>query len=1001
MRAMLISVWRARRAIAVPVVTLMIAAAPSLAMDKPGSAAPPQDVQQQPLNAQKMPLNVEQTSPSAQQRSAVEKSAPAKPEVPVQLGSPLQILDLSLGNVEPDPVILGSAAVGYFELFVRYVDDSSARLGMGEALDRLAIAIDGETIVRGVASTRLPDSPQASAGNSRVDRMKGSIVFTLDSQVRSTFLGINWGSSHIVYLIDREAGIKSNPLNITVRSPLLTLIGFSAAGVVLFALFGLVAFRTVRGKPQKLDPPIVVPFKQPEAEAGAVARPVLPTPELPPTLLTALAEGRAMLALGGGASAQAGFPDGPAFVARLVEQLRDGLPKSLIDSVEAEAKLAVSGDGFNKVMDAIAAAVPHERIAREMQQIVSGTRPNRSVHTTLADLAWRGAITLARDTLADGIFATKSGWAKFALDQASELPNAIKSGTHPFLRPMGDLDRPDSLSLSMTEFRRNLARWPEFQRQMALLLQTQNFMFIGVGATTLEQFLQAVGVDLEVTGDRHFALVPDRHDIGLLGATLSRFGVTLLPYTADATHTAVTEFVGKLAARSRAAAPARARPQGSSHEFATSRIEAIKLTNIGLFENLDLKFQTEISGVPGAAWTVIFGPNGCGKSSILRAIGLALCGNEAGAAATRLLQVGKSEATIELTFGSQVLRTRLVRNRDVSVVASATTPVQGGLALVLGFPALRGAPTINPKGVAPIEARLAEPADGLPLVSGEVDRRLGSFKQWLINVLEQAGRGDARALAKKTLLDDMIRDVVPGMFRKLAPLDSSYVIRVKTDDRDAASPEDVPFDDLSQGMVSIFNWLGVLVQRMYDFYPHVSDPQKQHAITLIDEIDAHLHPDWQRRLVELSKKFFPNVQVIATSHSPLLAGALRAKEMCVLERDRRTGRVGPLPFDLDFYGRSSQEILTSVVFGLQSDRNPETERLIHRYYDLFEKVKRTESEEKELQELGKRLNNVSYGAITEAAVAKTTEPEEWSAEQMETLRKHFEAASTENSKVVS
>lgn len=94
-----------------------------------------------------------------------------------------------------------------------------------------------------------------------------------------------------------------------------------------------------------------------------------------------------------------------------------------------------------------------------------------------------------------------------------------------------------------------------------------------------------------------------------------------------------------------------------------------------------------------------------------------------------------------------------------------------------GFPALRGAPTINPKGVAAIEARLAEPADVLPLVSGEVDRRLGSFKQWLINVLEQAGRGDARALAKQALLDDIIRDVVPGMFRKLAPLSAPSATR--------------------------------------------------------------------------------------------------------------------------------------------------------------------------------------------------------------------------------
>ena len=61
--------------------------------------------------------------------------------------------------------------------------------------------------------------------------------------------------------------------------------------------------------------------------------------------------------------------------------------------------------------------------------------------------------------------------------------------------------------------------------------------------------------------------------------------------------------------------------------------------------------------------------------------------------------------------------------------------------IALGFPALRGAPSANPSGVAPVEAPLPEPADLLPMVKGEVDRRLGSFKQWLINVLEQAGPG--------------------------------------------------------------------------------------------------------------------------------------------------------------------------------------------------------------------------------------------------------------------
>lgn len=127
------------------------------------------------------------------------------------------------------------------------------------------------------------------------------------------------------------------------------------------------------------------------------------------------------------------------------------------------------------------------------------------------------------------------------------------------------------------------------------------------------------------------------------------------------------------------------------------------------------------------------------------------------------------------------------------------------------------------------------------------------------------------------------------------------MIRVKTSDSDEPSPDDVPFDDLSQGMISIFNWLGVLAQRLYDFYPDADKPEDRHAVIMIDEIDAHLHPDWQRRLVELTKKFFPNVQVLATSHSPLLAGALHKEELCALKWDPSTREVRPVDLFRDLW----------------------------------------------------------------------------------------------------
>lgn len=905
-----------------------------------------------------------------------------------------QITGFSLQGIRPDPVIVGSSATADFTLEAEYVDASAARAALTDLVNRLEVAVDTGSLVRGVASVDrfdFPDDGKLSQG-----KLRGTAIFSLSTDIRSSFFGVNWGSSHPIYLVDPASGARSSPGTVNVRSPLVAQLGLLTGGWLFVGLLGygvVVATRILREPRLASSQPEYLPQPLPP-EPGDAPRPPLPLPDVPPSLLAALSEGRAMLVVGGGASAQAGFPNGPTFLGQLVERLRDKLPPSLIESAGGVGpRMGATGEGFNKVMDAIASAVPRERVAREMQKILADVRPDRTLHNRLASLPWRGVVSLTWDTLADDVLlGGDDSWRTFALDQAGDLPAAIKSGLRVVLRPLGDLERPDTLSLSIAEFRRNLTRWPDFQRQIGLLLQTQSFLFVGVGADTLKQFLQAVGADLEVSGARHFALVPDSSENGLLSATLSRFGVVLLPYTADPRHRAVSDFVLQLAAGARAAPAPRGRARTTQYDLASSRIESVKLTNIGLFDNLDLRFQTHMPGIEQAAWTVIFGANGCGKSSILRAIGLALCGNEAAAAGGRLLQVGKNEGSIDLLFGAHLMRTRVVRNRDAVLVDSrSTTAVQAGLTLVLGFPALRGAPSDNPKGLAPLEPRGAEPADLLPLVNGEVDRRLGSFKQWLINVLEQAGRREPRAVAMKALLDDIIRDVVPGEFRKLAPLDSSYVIRVKTDDSDEPSSSDVPFDDLSQGMTSIFNWLGVLVQRLYDFYPDAAEPHKQHAVTLIDEIDAHLHPDWQRRLVELTKKFFPNVQVIATSHSPLLAGALRGKEMCVLERNRRTGRVAPLEIDVDFYGRNSQEILTSFVFGLQTDRNPETERLINRYYDLFEKVTRSDEENRELEALKTKLNNVSYGAVPEVPVAAASN-QEWTAEETEILRKHFEAA---------
>jgi predicted ATP-binding protein involved in virulence len=93
-------------------------------------------------------------------------------------------------------------------------------------------------------------------------------------------------------------------------------------------------------------------------------------------------------------------------------------------------------------------------------------------------------------------------------------------------------------------------------------------------------------------------------------------------------------------------------------------------------------------------------------------------------------------------------------------------------------------------------------------------------------------------------------------------------VTVITDDGPA------PMDDVSQGVSCLIGWVGVLLQRMYEICSDHADPSSRYALVLMDEIDAHMHPSWQRVLLPRIRECFPNNQLLATTDSPLLLNGL-------------------------------------------------------------------------------------------------------------------------------
>lgn len=90
---------------------------------------------------------------------------------------------------------------------------------------------------------------------------------------------------------------------------------------------------------------------------------------------------------------------------------------------------------------------------------------------------------------------------------------------------------------------------------------------------------------------------------------------------------------------------------------------------------------------------------------------------------------------------------------------------------------------------------------------------------------------------------------------------------------------------LSSGTQGTLLWVRLIAFQMLHHYKFADDWEKQPAILLIDEIENHLHPTWQRRVIPALLDHFPGLQIFATTHSPFVVAGLKAGQVHLLNRD--------------------------------------------------------------------------------------------------------------------
>jgi len=148
----------------------------------------------------------------------------------------------------------------------------------------------------------------------------------------------------------------------------------------------------------------------------------------------------------------------------------------------------------------------------------------------------------------------------------------------------------------------------------------------------------------------------------------------------------------------------------------------------------------------------------------------------------------------------------------------------------------------------------------------------------------------------------------------------------------------IPFrlDSLSDGEKMLILLIGDITRRLTTMYDE-TPPEKvleQFAIVLIDEIDLHLHPAWQRDIIPALTHVFPNVQFLVTTHSPQVLSNVRKECVHIIEDFKR------VPFTPSTFGADSNMILWDI-FGVKK-RPQHLQKRLSEYYRALEKKSKDE-----------------------------------------------------------
>jgi hypothetical protein len=398
-------------------------------------------------------------------------------------------------------------------------------------------------------------------------------------------------------------------------------------------------------------------------------------------------------------------------------------------------------------------------------------------------------------------------------------------------------------------------------------------------------------------------------------------------------------------------------------------LESIHLENLRAFRALSIPLVPP-SNAQGQ-WLVLLGDNGMGKSTILRALVFALAEPDIIASllagATALFRRDDSiSGFATVTLGGVVFRTDLVA--ESSRESARFFPSDAVRPLIFAYGCRRGS------ALGGADKEVAFTPRGEIITLFEESEGLIHAETWL------------RRLKLGSLLNpggkqENVFNAVISLLTKILPGVDSIDVREDGAWFTGPSVGRARLAALSDGYVTTIGWVLDMIARWLERADRMGISVeadfnlKMEGLVLVDELDLHLHPRWQRHVIQDLRALFPRLSFVVTTHNPLTLLGARDGEIFVLRRpggenDEIEVRQINLPL-----GTRADQILTGPWFDLLSTLDDDTLAHLEQHRQMLrDGVPGSDPNRRDLEDLlRRRLGTFAENAVERLALSVAAE----------------------------